>query len=74
MKFSNYVKYGLVALSLLAGTAIGVKYAWDLGHKQGATDTANEIFRYCHDHGGILTNHLTGEKIGCLAVVLGPQT
>lgn len=41
-----------------------------IGRNEAAHDTADEFFRYCYDHGGILINNETGEKIGCMAVTV----
>ena len=43
--------------------------AHDMGVKAGEFKIADEFFRYCFDHGGVLTNMNTGEKIGCMAVI-----
>jgi hypothetical protein len=41
------------------------------GFSEGQTDTAEKVFRYCHDQGGFLRNQNTGELVGCGRVTQG---
>lgn len=61
--------YLTVAVLFIAYSVGGAMYV----HRNAEYNTANALFRYCHDHGGILTNSETGEKIGCMAVVQQQQ-
>lgn len=59
----------LIGVAILLAVSSMCFITHEMGEKAGEFRIADEFFRYCYDHGGVLTNMNTGEKIGCMAYI-----
>lgn len=67
----------LLNIAVMTGV-LGYSYVrydegYKAGYEVGGVTAVDQFFRYCHDHGGILSHPDTKERIGCMAVVSKQQ-